>query len=146
MIDQTHGILREPAPEPGKSRMIGRALIKGKTQKLLEGDSVVDLGFQLRIGVDLEPLLEQETFHEDQWRIGLVAFVAFADRIPSHEQILDTGLIHDGIDLFHSCDGPVMFHRGKKGNIREAQVGFHFLEAHKSSSPMNLTEIWHKNG
>ena len=49
MIDHTHGIVREPASEPGKGRMIGRStfntdtdsLIKGKTQKFLEGDPVV---------------------------------------------------------------------------------------------------------
>lgn len=138
MIDQTHGILRESAPEPGKGRIIGRAFIKGNAQKLLEGDSVINLGFQFRIGVDLEPLLEQEAFHEDQQRIGLIALAAFADGITSQKQILDAGPIHDGVDLFHFCDGPVMFHRRKEGNIRKAQVGFHFLEAHKSSVSINF--------
>ena len=41
MIDQTHGIVREPAPEPGESGMVGRALFKGKPRELLEGESVV---------------------------------------------------------------------------------------------------------
>ncbi|MEN6317437.1 MAG: hypothetical protein ABFD82_01590 [Syntrophaceae bacterium] len=39
----------------------------------------------------------------------LIAFMAFADRISFHEQILDVGPIQDGVDLFHACDGPVMF-------------------------------------
>lgn len=37
-----------------------------------------------------------------------------------------------------SCDGPVMLHKGKKGNTSEGQVGFRFLEAHSSSRVMNL--------
>jgi hypothetical protein len=32
--------------------MIGGRLIKGDSQKLLKGDSVVDLGFQFRVGVN----------------------------------------------------------------------------------------------
>jgi len=36
MIDQTRGIVRGPAPQPGKGGMIGGALIKGKTKKLLK--------------------------------------------------------------------------------------------------------------
>jgi len=40
---QAHGIVREPAPEPGEGRMVGRRLIKGKTKKLIGGDPVVDL-------------------------------------------------------------------------------------------------------
>ena len=93
-----------------------------------------------------EPLFKQQAFHKDRRRPGLVAFIAFADRIPSHEQILDTGPIIDGVDLFHSCDAPVVFHGIKKRNIRKAQIGFHFLEAHRSSRVMNLMEIWNKNG
>jgi len=62
-------------------------MINRKAQELLEGDSVVDLGFQLWIGVDPEPLLKEKTFQEDQRGIGLVSFGAFADRIISHDQI-----------------------------------------------------------
>jgi hypothetical protein len=146
MIDHTQGILREPAPETGKGRMVGRMLIKGKTQKLLEGDPVVDLGFQFRIGIDLEPLLKKKAFHKDKRRPCLIAFVAFADGITSQKQIFDAGPIHDGVDLFHSFDGPVLFHGIKKRDIGKGEIGFHFLEAHRSSRVMNLKEIWHKNG
>ena len=119
MIDQTHGILRKPASEPGEGRMIGRTLIKGKTQKLFEGDPVVDLGFQLRIGVDAEPLLKQEAFHKKQRGIDLVAFRTFADGIISHDEVFNTGPIDDGVDLLHSFDGPVMFHGTKERNVRD---------------------------
>ena len=61
-----------------------------------------------------------------------------SDGIPSHEQILDAVPIHDGVDLFHLCDDPVVSHGIKKRNIRKAPVGFHFLEAHTSSRVMNV--------
>ncbi len=114
MIDQTYGIKGEPAPELGKGGMIGSTLIAGKSQKLLKGDPVIDLGFQFRVGIDLEPLLEQKACHEDQGRIGVVSFMAFADGIPSQKQSLDSGPVHDGIDCIRACDGPVMFHGIKR--------------------------------
>jgi len=141
MVDHTHGIFGESASESGKGRMIGRRLIEGKSQKCLEGGSVVDLGFQLRIGGDSEPLLEQQAFHQDQRGISLVSLSAFADGIVSQEQVFDSGPIHNGIDLFHSFDGPVTFQGRKQGDIGEGEVGFHFLECHKPSRKMNLKEI-----
>jgi hypothetical protein len=84
--------------------MIGRRLINGKAEELFKGYSIVDLGFQLRVGVDPEPLLKEEALHEDQGRIGLVSLGAFADGIISHDQPLDGGPIDDGVDLFHSLD------------------------------------------
>jgi len=88
----------------------------------------------------MEPLLEQEAFHEDQRRISLVAFGAFADGIASQKQGFDSGPIHNGIDLLHSFDGPVTFQRRKQRDVGEGEVGFHFLEAHRSSRVMNLKE------
>jgi hypothetical protein len=87
--------------------MIGRGVIEGKPQGLFEGGSIVDLSFQLRVGIDVEPLLEKQAFHEKDRRIGFVAPGAFADGIGSREQAIDSGPIHDGIDLFHSFDDPV---------------------------------------
>jgi len=144
MIYQTHGIFGESTSEPGEGGMIGRRLIEGETQKLLKGGSVVDLGFQFRIGVYLEPLLEQEAFHQDQRRISLVPLGAFSDGIVSKEQGFDSGPIDNGIDLLHSFDGPVTFQRRKQRDVGEGEVGFHFLEAHSSSRRMNLKEIWQK--
>jgi hypothetical protein len=141
MVDHTHGIFGESASESGKGRMIGRRLIEGKSQKCFEGGSVIDLGFQFRIGVDSEPLLEQEAFHEDQRWISLVPFGAFADGIVSKEQVFDSGPIHNGVDLFHSFDGSVPFQGREQRDIGEGEVGFHFLECHRSSREMNLEEI-----
>jgi hypothetical protein len=123
--------------------MIGSVIFKGEPQELFEGYSVVDLGFQFRVRIDAEPLLEEEAFHKDNRRVSLVSFGAFADGIGSHEEVFDSGPIYDGVDLFHSFDGPVLFHGRKEGEIGEGEIGLHFLEAHKSSRVMNLKEIWH---
>jgi len=73
IVDHSHGVFGESASELGEGGMIGSRIIKGKARELIEGYSVVNLGFQLRVGIDAEPLLEQEAFHNDQWRIGFVA-------------------------------------------------------------------------
>jgi len=145
VIDQLHDFRREPVSESAESGMIGRRLINRKAQEFLEGDSVVDLGFQLRIGIDPEPLLKEEAFQEDQRGIGLVSFGAFTDGIISHDQTLDSRPIDDSVDLLHSPNSSVMFQGRKQGDIGEGEVGFHFLEALSSSRVMNLQEIWHKN-
>lgn len=98
-----------------------------------KGDLVVDLGFKLRIGVDLELLMEQQIFYEDQPRIRFVAFGAFTDMTSSHRQVLDPRIIHNSIDMLHSFDGPVTFQRRKQRHIGEGKAGFHFLEAHRKS-------------
>ena len=49
--------------------MIGSVIFKGEPQELFEGYSVVDLGFQFRVGIDAEPLLEEEAFHKEIWHI-----------------------------------------------------------------------------
>jgi len=143
MIDHAHSVFRESASEPGEGGMIGSGIIEGKTQELFEGYSIIDLGFQLGIGIDLKPLLEQEAFHEDQWGIGFIALGAPADGIVFHEQIINSGPIHDGVDLFHSLDGTVLFDGSKKREICKCEIGFHFLEAHMSSESVYLKEIWH---
>lgn len=92
-------------------------ICESKTQKLLEGDSVINLSFQFGVGIDLKPLLKQETFHKYQWRIGFIVLGTPADGIVFHEQIIDSGPIHDSVDLFHSFYGPVFFDGSKKREI-----------------------------
>jgi len=76
----------------------------------------------------------------------LVAIGTLADGIVFHEQIINAEPIHDGVDLFHSFDGPVLFDGRKKREICKGEIGFYFLEAHSSSRVMNLMETWHKSG
>jgi hypothetical protein len=142
MIDHAHSVFGESASEPGEGRMIGSGIIEGKTQELSEGYSVVDLGFQLGVGIDFKPLLEQEAFHKYQGMIGFITLGAPADGIVFHEQIIDAGPIHDGVDLLHSFYGPVLFDGRKKREICKGEIGFHFLEAHISSESLYLKEIW----
>jgi len=120
-------------------------IIKGKPQELFEGGSIVDLGFQLRVGVDVKPLLEEQAFHKEYRRISFVSPGAFTDGIGSREHVFDSGPIHNGIDLFHSFNGPVFLKGRKQGDIGEGEIGLHFLEAHRSSRGMNLKEIRHEN-
>jgi hypothetical protein len=111
MVSYAHGIFGESASETGECGMVGKRLIEGETEKLLEGDPVVYLGFQLRIGVVAEPLLKQLAFHKQQRGTGLVAIRTFADGIISYDEVINTGSIDDGADLLHSFDGPTMFSR-----------------------------------
>ena len=111
-VDPAQGVLGESSSEAGEGGVIRCRIIEGKSQEPFEGDAVVDLGFEFRIGIDMEPLLEKEAFHQENWGVGPVSFMAVSDRIGSHEKVFDTGPVHDGVDLFHSFDGPVLFHCG----------------------------------
>src|ERR1035437_4152909 len=145
MIDHAHIVFRESSSEPGEGGMIGSGIVKGKPQELFEGDSVVDLGFQLRIGIDFKPFLQKKAFHKDKRRIGIVSFKAFTDGIVSHEQAFNSGPVDSGVDLFHSFDSAILFHRVKKGYISKGEVGFHIFEAHSSSKRFYLKELCLKN-
>ena len=143
MIDHAHSVFGESASEPGEGGMIGSGIIEGKSQEFLEGDSIIDLSFQLGVGIDFKPLLEQEAFHKYQGRIGFIALGTSADGIVFHEQIINSGPIHDSVDLLHSLYGPVLFDGSKKREICKGEIGFHFLEAHSSSESVYLKEVWH---
>jgi len=145
MIDHAHIVFRESSPEPGEGGMIGIGIVKRKPQKLFERDSVVDLSFQLGIGIDFKPLLKKKAFHENKRRISVVAFKAFTDGIVSHKQAFNSRPVDNSIDLFHSFDSPIFFHGVKKGNIGKGEVGFHFFEAHSSSTLFNLKELCQEN-
>ena len=141
MIDFAHGVFRKSAPESGECRMIGRCIVKGKPQECFERSPVVDLGFQFRIGIDIKPLLKKKEFHQEKRRIGIITFKAFTDRVFSQKQAFNSGAVNNSVDLFHSFDGPVLFHRVEKGDIGKGKVGFHVFEAHNSSKLFNLKEF-----
>jgi hypothetical protein len=141
MIDHAHGVFRESSSEPGEGGMIGSGIVKRKPQELFEGDSVIDLGLQFRVGIDLKPVLKKKAFHKEKRGIGVVSFKAFTDGIVFHKQAFNSGPIDGGVDLFHSFNGPVLFHRVKKGYIGKGEVGFHIFEAHSSSKRFNLKEL-----
>ena len=68
-----HGFFGQSPSESGEGGMIRRGIIEGKPQELFEGDAIIDLGFQFGIGIYLEPLLEQETFHKNKGRISVIS-------------------------------------------------------------------------
>jgi len=145
MIDHTHSVFRKSASEPGEGRMIGCWIIKGETQEFLKRDSVIDLSFQLGIGINLKPLLEQEAFHKYQGRIGFIAIGTLADGIVFHEHIIDSGPIHDGVDLLHSFDGPVLFDGRKRERSVKVRLVFIFLKPMVPPEIVYLKEVWHKD-
>ena len=124
--------------------MIGREFIHGQLQELFEGAPIVDLGFQLGIGIDVKPLLQKQAFQKQEGMVGVVAFRTLSDGIVSEHQAFNPGPVDDTVDLLHSYDGPVAIHGFEKGDVGEGEAG-HFLEAHISSKGVKLEIMWHKN-
>lgn len=145
IVNSAHGIRRESASEAGKGAMIWRRLIKRDAEKLLKGDSVVDLGFQFRVGVNTEPLLEEETFQKEQRRIDFISFVTLPVGVISDQDAIDTRPIDNGIDFLHSFDREVTFERIDKSDVGKGKVGIDFFEAHSSSKTVNGQKLWQKN-
>ena len=77
---------------------------------------------------------------KEKMRIGIIAFKAFTNGVVSHKKAFNFGSLCSSVKIFHSFDGPVLFHRVKKRDIGECEVGFHALEAHSSSKQFNLKE------
>lgn len=144
MVDGFHGFLGQSAPEAGEGGMIRRGFVHGQLQELLEGTPIVDLGFQLGIGIDVEPLLQEQAFQKQERMIGVVAFRAFSDGIVSEHQAFNPGPVDDTVDLFHSFDGPIAIWRVEEDDVGEGEAGY-FLEAHISSKGLKLEKIWHRS-
>src|SRR3989339_129958 len=77
MVDGLHNVLGESASEAGEGGMIGSEVIHGELQELFKGAPIVDLGFQLGIGIDVEPLLQKQAFQKQEGMVGLVAIHRF---------------------------------------------------------------------
>lgn len=114
-IDLSHCLFRQPAAKTAESRMIRRRLIEGKSEKLLERDTVIDLGFQFGIGFDMEPLLQQKALEQQQRRISACTFNAFTNGIMLQQQVFDRRPVNDGIYFSQSRNSAVTFHGIQKG-------------------------------
>ena len=64
--------------------MIRRGFVKRQLQELFKGQPVVELVFQFGIGVDVEPLLEHQTFKRQERQVGVGAFTACANSVMAH--------------------------------------------------------------
>jgi hypothetical protein len=119
MVDGFHRVLGETASEAGEGGTIGSEFIHGQLQELFEGSPIVDLGFQLGIGIDVEPLLQKQAFQKQERTISFASFSTLADGIAStNHQWLDLGPVDDSVDLLHSFDGPVTIQGVEKGDVR----------------------------
>jgi hypothetical protein len=125
--------------------MIGGRKINGELQECPEGVTIVDLSFQLGIGIDTEPLLEQETFEQDKRRISFISFKTIADGIVFEKDLFDGLPIDGSINFFHSFDGSIAIAGVRKSNVGKSQIGIDFFEAHSSSRLVDLKELWQKN-
>ena len=86
-------------------------IVERKLQKLFEGDSVVDLGFKLRVGINMKPLLNQKALEQKQRWINVSTFGAFTDGIMFQNQAFDMSPVNDGINSLHSLNRTIAFHR-----------------------------------
>lgn len=60
------------------------------------------------IGINMEPLLNQETLEQKQGRISGSAFNIFPNGLMFQKQTFDRGPVNNGIDFFHTGKGAVM--------------------------------------
>lgn len=125
--------------------MVGRMLIEGQTQKLLKGDPVVDLVFQLRVGIDPVPLLKEKPFQEHQRRIGVCAFATGPNGIMRQKNFFHLRPVYDTIDFLESLEAAVMFHAFKKRYFGEAHISIDLFVSHSSSGKIDgetMAQIW----
>ena len=142
MVDGFHGFLGQAASEAREGRMIRRRFIHGQLQEFFEGAPIVDLGFQLGIGIDVKPLLQKQAFQKQEGMVSEIAFRTLADGIISEHQAFNPGPVDDTVDLFHSFDGPIAIRRVEEGDVGEGEARY-LLEAHISSKGVKLESIWH---
>ena len=64
--------------------MIRRGFAEGECQELFKGESIVNLVFQLRIEINVEPPLQNQAFKEQQGRIRIATFTAVTYRKGAH--------------------------------------------------------------
>lgn len=130
VVDLRHGVLLQPAPKPGKGRMVRRRAVQRQPKETLEGKPVVDLCFQLRVRIDPEPLLQKQCLQEHERRIGIGLLDTSADRVMFQKDFLDPGPVDDRIDLLHPLKGAVVFHGTTQGDIGKRVVWIHPFVAH----------------
>jgi len=93
---------------------------------------IIDLGYQLGIGINHEPLLGEKAFLEYKGKIGVIASGTFTDRIIFYEQRIDARPVHNGVSPFHSLSSLVLSMEVER-EIGKGNIGFHILEVHSSS-------------
>jgi hypothetical protein len=102
----------------------------GKPGPKCEGDPIVDLVFQLRIGIDPVPLLQEKPFQEHQGRIGVGALAAGPDGIMRHQNLIHLQPVDDLVDLFQSLEAAVMFYGAYQRCFGEGHIRLDLFVSH----------------
>jgi len=129
-IDPVHRLLGKATSKPGEGGMIGRMLKEGQIHELVEGDPVVDLVLQFRVGIDPVPLLQEKPFEQHQGRIGVGAFETAPHGIMRHQDLFDFRPINRLADLFQSFEAALMFHGFQRRYFGEGHVLLDLLVIH----------------
>ena len=106
----------------------------------------MNLAFQFGIGGDfypvkfedhltgVKPFLQHQALEQQQGRIGLTAFGAFAGMVKLLQQLFD-GLPVDGcVELFEHAQGTILIGKGFDGQIGEGKVVLGFSISHGGAS------------
>jgi hypothetical protein len=90
--------------------------------------------FQLRVGIDPVPLLQEKPFQEHQRRIGVGALAAAPDGIMRQKNLFHLRPVDDTIDLLESFEAAVMFHGFQKRDFGEGHIPIDLFVSHIPSS------------
>jgi hypothetical protein len=99
--------------------MIRSRLAEGKPQNGFEGQLVVDLVFQFGVGLNPEPLLQEQAFEEHQWWVGPRALFAGAHGVMAEQEGIDPRPVEVGAELLHELDAAVLFQAVGQGEVGE---------------------------
>ncbi len=88
--------------------MIGRWSVERELEELFKGQSVIDLIFEFRVGIDTEPLLKEHTLKEQQGRVRICTFTAGTDGIVSHQDLFDAVPSDGVIERIHKFETAIV--------------------------------------
>jgi len=133
-VDRVHGGFGQTAAEAGESGVIRSGLAKGQLQEGFEGqtiiDSIIDLVFQLWVGLNTEPLLQHKAFEEHERRVGAGAFLAGADSVMAEQDGFYARPVDGAAELFHECDAAILFQAMGQSEVGKIQAAGGLFESH----------------
>jgi hypothetical protein len=104
--------------------------IHGQPEKGSEGDSIVDLTLEFRIGLDLEPFLKQQTLEEKQGRVSPLPLLRLAGFVVLLEKLLDGIPVYDLIKFTKETIGSVFGRITADNQVSEGKVLFDCFVCH----------------
>jgi len=110
--------------------MIRRRLIQGKAQEAPEGEPIVDLGFQFRIGRNPEPFLKQHAFIQQHRRVGIGTFPAGTHGVMNQQNGFDAAPVDGFFQLFHGFQAAVVLQSFFHNQISKGKGLVQFFKSH----------------